>query len=621
MKANLVKIIALCAAAVFVVSTLAAFGPAATTVGAGRTSSAGSPMSVLGTTGDPTLPSGFPAANFSNPQASPPPPVPNTTPVIVPITSFGNVTIPNGIWETVILNVTGYDAGIAYDYFNSFTVNHADVWLGVNPEAGSWAVDVNISQFMSFFDGQSVINVSGTTLGLHQNFRGIQYNNYTLEFYPVPAGQTPPTYPSHVLPLTRGTTMVTIPTDTYAAFIQSIVIDNEFQYTLNPSWAAYTWTINNHTVADSFIYPWINSGGIDLFSWRPIYPPYMLNHQWNLVNLTDALGMIEGNNVPVKVAGASYGPGIGLFVGNLFLFTSTDVKKAVQLEYHFREGPLVNVTKTIPGLVNENGNSYSLYNSYRSIQFEGSSLLVTNTGTVKVSSETSMRYVNLQSLPNSVWQNLSQKETTITHSITNYNETHMHGVVSNTFVDYYPVSFDYGAVLNFLSSSNGLSFYNYTSYFLNVMEAYSTSTYTYSHINGNSFWQKTSTDDKIYDTNGVFSSILEFGPGFAIILNVTYTNHLTKKIFTYSSLSFENGVMSSYMWIHKMAALGTDPTLYYVQETMYLNTITTFSSQMNFGSHHHNDGNNNSNSNSHNINPSNMNLTPSRERLEGIQKK
>ena len=56
MKANMVKIIALCAAAVFVVSTLAVFGPAPAAVGVGKTSSAESPMSVLGTTGDPTLP-------------------------------------------------------------------------------------------------------------------------------------------------------------------------------------------------------------------------------------------------------------------------------------------------------------------------------------------------------------------------------------------------------------------------------------------------------------------------------------------------------------------------------------------------------------------------------------
>lgn len=539
------------------------------------------PGSLKNTASDPTLPSGFPPANFSNPQASPPPRVPDTTPVAVPIESFGAVQIPRGTWETVILNITGYDAGTAYDYFNSFNVNGVHVWLGVNPEAGSWAVNVNISQFMSLFDGSNSISVSGTTLGLHQNFRGIQYNNYTLEFYPVPTGQSPPVYPTVVIPLQKGTTYTNIPSDTRAAFIQSIVIDSEFQYTLNPSWEGYTWTVNGHKLAESFIYPWINSGGIDLFTWRPIYPPYMLNHQWNNVNLTDALGMIEGNNVPVQVSAAAGSPGIGLFIGNLFLYTSSNVLSAKQIRYNYDAGPLVTVSQTLPGLYNENGNSYSMYDSYRNITFSGASVLATESGTITIASSTAENYTNLQSLPNSVWQNLTQNETTLTHTVVAYHEANRQGKVSTLESTVFPVSFDYGATLAFLNSSNGLSFFNYTSYFLNVMEAYNTSVSTVSNINGHTASYYTAADDMIYGTNGEFSSILEFGPGFAIILNVTMTYHLTKKMYTYATFSQVNGVVTITAWIHKMAALGTDPSLYYVQETMYLNTITSYTAQFN----------------------------------------
>lgn len=540
-----------------------------------------SPASLKNTASDPTLPSGFPPANFSDPQAAPPPAVPDTTPVIVPIESFGTVPIPNGVWETVILNITGYDAGTAYDYFNSFSINGAHVWLGVNPEVGRWAVDVNISQFMSFFDAKNSISVSGSTLGLHQNFRGIQYNNYTLEFYPVPIGRGPPVYPSVVVPLKKGTTYANIPSDTRAAFIQSIVIDSEFQYTLNPSWEAYTWTVNGHKLAESFIYPWINSGGIDLFSWRPVYPPYMLDHQWNNVNLTDALGMIEGNNISIQPAPATGSPGIGLFMGNLFLYTSTNVLSAKQIRYNYDAGPLVTVSQTLPGLYNENGNSYSLYDSYRNITFSGSSTLITKDGIITISSHTEENYTNLQSLPNSVWQNMTQNETTLTHTVVVYHEANRHGVVSTLESTVFPVTFDYGAVLTYLNSSNGLSFYNYTSYFLNVMEAYNTSTDTVSNINGQTARHYMAADDMIYGTNGEFSSILEFGPGFAVILNVTMTYHLTKKMYTYSTMNEVNGIVTMTVWTHKMAALGTDPNLYYVQETMYLNTITTYTLQFN----------------------------------------
>ena len=530
---------------------------------------------VINALSDPVLPSGFPPANFTNPQGSQPPAVPDTTPVVIPITAFGTVSIPNGTWETAILNVTGYDAGTAYDYFNSFSVNGATVWLGVNPEAGSWAVNVNISLFMSFFDGKNSISVSGTTLGLHQNFRGIQYNNYTLLLYPVPAGHSPPTYPSQVISLGKGTNYVNIPTDTVAANVQSIVIDNEFQYTLNPAWAAYTWSVNGTKLADSFIFPWINSGGIDLFSWRPVYPPYMLNHQWNVVNLTDALGMIEGNNVPLQVSGASEGPGIGLFVGNLFLYTQNNVLGAKQLGYGFHEGKLVNVTQTTNGLVNENGNNYSLYNTYRNIFYGGASLIKTKQGSIRVSSFTSMNFTNLQTLPNSVWQNLSQDETTVTHTQTVYNEKGMHGVVMSTTSAVMPVAFDYGAVLNYMYSSGDLSFYNYTSYFENVMEAYNISTFTVSNVNGHHSMNFASTSNMIYGTNGIFSSVLEFGPGYAVILNVTYTYHDTKKVFTSVNTELSHHGFTTTVWTHKMAALGTDPNLFYVQSTMYQNVITS----------------------------------------------
>lgn len=576
---KILKISAILLSAIFVV-TSASFLITGTGTAMGINSQ---PAATIGSTSqshiinalsDPTLPSGFPPANFSNPQASQPPAVPDTTPVIIPITAFGSVSIPNGTWETAVLNVTGYDAGTAYDYFNSFSLNGATVWLGVNPEAGSWAVNVNISQFMSFFDGKASISVSGTTLGLHQNFRGIQYNNYTLLLYPVPAGQSPPTYPSQVIPLSSGTTYVNIPANTVAADIQSIVIDNEFQYTLNPAWAAYTWTVNGTKLADSFIYPWINSGGIDLFSWRPVYPPYMLNHQWNVVNLTDALGIIEGTHVPVQVSGASEGPGVGLFLGNLFLYSQSNVLGAKQLNYRFHERSLVNVTQTTPGLVNENGNNYSLYDSYRGIYYGGSSLIKTSNGAIKVTSDTRMNFANLQSLPNAVWQNLSQDETTVTHTTTAYYEKGMHGMVSSTTSTVFPVSFDYGAVLNYMYSSGDLSYYNYTSYFENVMEAYNVSTFTTSNINGHHSASYASTSNMIYDTNGIFSSVLEFGPGFAVILNVTYTYHNTKKVFTSVSTGFSHGGFTTSIWTHKLAALGTDPTLFYVQSTMYQNVIT-----------------------------------------------
>jgi hypothetical protein len=533
---------------------------------------------VLNATKDPTTPSGFPPANFSNPQAAMPPPVPDTTPVIVNVTQFGQLHIPNGVWETIILNVTGYDAGTAYDYFNSFSVDNSTVWLGVNPEAGSWAVNVNISLFASYFDHKSQVTVSGSTLGEHTNFHGIQYNNYTLYFYPVPQGQQAPSYPTMIEPILAGNNTVNIPTDTRAAFIQSIVIDGEFQYTCNPSWEGYYFNINGHKAASQFIFPWINSGGIDLFTWRPIYPPYMLNHQWTTANITGMLGMIEGNGVNLQMLASNNSPHIELNVGNLFLYTDSSVLGAQQVSYSYHDGALKTVYRIQNGLVNENGNNYSYYASYKNVRFSYSTLLQTTTGKILVKSSTYMRYYNRQVFPNSVWQNLTMVQEAVIHTSVLYDEVNHHGDVQRVRDVYWPLSFDYGAVISYLySEPEGLSFFNYSSYFFNVMEAYNVSVFTNSNDNWNSHSSYVSTGDMIYGTNGEFTSVLEEGPGFAIIGNITSSYHQTNKIYSYLSIQHSQGSVRVNVWVHRLSGVENNSTTYYVQENLTTNSIFSIS--------------------------------------------
>ncbi|MGC8515965.1 MAG: hypothetical protein ACP5OC_07520 [Thermoplasmata archaeon] len=538
---------------------------------------------MLNATKDPSLPTGFPAANFSNPQAAMPPIVPDTTPIVVNVTQFGQLNIPNGVWETIILNVTGYDGGTAYDYFNTFNVDNSTVWLGVNPEAGSWAVDVNISLFSSYFDHKSQITVSGsspgeTEPGEHRNFHGIQYNNYTLYFYPVPKGQQAPSYPTMVEPIHKGGNTVNIPTDTRAAFIQSIVIDGEFQYTCNPSWEGYYFNINGHKAANQFIYPWINSGGIDLFTWRPIYPPYMLNHQWTTANITGMLGLIEGNGVNLQMLASNNSPGIGLNVGNLFLYTDSSVLGAQPVSYSYHDGSLKTVSRTQNGLVNENGNNYSYYASYKNVKFSYSTLLRTTTGTILIKSSTYMRYYNKQLFPNSIWENLTQVQEAVIHTSVLYDEVNYHGDVQRVRDVYWPISFDYGAVISYLySETGGLYFFNYSSYFFNVMEAYNESVFTTSNVNLHSHSSYVSTGDMIYGTNGEFTSILEEGPGFAIIVNITSSYHQTNKIYSYLSIQHSQGSVHMDIWVHHLSGVENNSTTYYVQENLTTNSIFSMS--------------------------------------------
>ena len=88
------KCMAVITVAAFVLSAMVVLNGGYSTVktsvaNAAAAAGTASPASLKNTASDPTLPSGFPPANFSDPQAAPPPAVPDTTPVIVPIENFG----------------------------------------------------------------------------------------------------------------------------------------------------------------------------------------------------------------------------------------------------------------------------------------------------------------------------------------------------------------------------------------------------------------------------------------------------------------------------------------------------------------------------------------------------
>ena len=520
-------------------------------------------------------PSSYPPANYSNPQVTQSPAVPDTTPVVLALSSYGVVSIPWGVWETVVMNYTGYTAGTAYDYFQTVTINGAMVYVGVNPEAGSWSQLVNLSAYLSFFDHKSSISISGPSLGLGGNFEGIQINNITLLFYPVPAHATPPTYANIVEPLfafsgTPSTASISLPADTSAVELQMIAIGSEFWYSLNPDFTAVTASIGGYNVSTYLQYPWINSGGIDLFSWRPITPVNMLDHQWETFNLTGALGLIEGQTqITVNAASDAMGASV---IANLLVYTSPSVKGAVSTGYRFDQAPVATLTQTNTSISNPNGNDYTVFNQFDNITYGYSSRIATKTGSYSVSLSTTEHFSNLQSL-NDVWQNISESETVATVQTTHYNEKGEHGTSVATEHLSYPLNMDLGELLVYDYTQGSDSYYNYTSYFYNVLQGYVALDTVASNLNGQLSFSSQSVNDRIFDTNGAFVSLLEFGPGFAIILNITSSFHVTNRVDTEVSTVQSPGFTSYSYFRHRIAGYENNATTYYVQQTITLNQV------------------------------------------------
>jgi hypothetical protein len=524
-------------------------------------------------------PSGFPPANYSNPSITPPPAVPDTTPKVVTLAAYGNVTIPKGVWETVIMNYTGYTAGTAYDYFQTVTIDGAMVYVGVNPEAGSWTQLVNLSAYLAFFDRHTSITISGPHLGPGTNFEGVQINNLSLAFYPIPKGWAGPSYPNVVEPLfafsgTPSSAAISVPANASAVVLQLMAIGSEFWYSLNPDFTAVTVSAGAYNLSTYLQYPWINSGGIDLFAWRPIYPVNMLDHQWESFNLTGALGILEHESA-LNVSAATGAMGASV-IANLLVYTSPDVKGAVQTSYGYDQRPVVTYTQSNASVVNPNGNNYTVYDQFDRIGYGYSSRVATRTGHYSVALATSERYANLQSL-NDVWQNISESETVATTQTTTYDERNLVGTVVTDQYLSYPLAMQIGEILTYLYTQGSDSYYNYTSYLYNVTQGYLELDTSGADLNGQRSVSVQYTDDAIYGTNGVFDSLLEFGPGFAIILNITYSYHTTHKVDT--QITYDRGPNGgSYTFYqHRLSGVENNSSSYYVEETLTQDRTVSFS--------------------------------------------
>lgn len=523
-------------------------------------------------------PYNWPPANFTNLNAAPAPPVPDTTPIVVNITQYGEISIPNGHWETVIMNFSGYDAGTAYDYGGNVEINNISVFRSTQPESGSWGVLANLSEFMSIFNGHGSIYFKGPFVpGLHKNFHGIQYNNMSLLFYPIPKGVKAPSYPTLVEPLNtkHHSAQFSLPSNTSAVELQTTMTQKEFWYTLNPAYDGAVVSTSGHRLTTLFSFPWINSGGIDLFSWRPINPVHMLNRQWTYTNLTPALGWLEQTHTLNFTKPSGYSGKEPHIFANLLIWTSPDVKGASQVSYNYENHPLSTYAVNNTSMVNVNGNHYSQIDQSKRISYHYSSEIMTSTGSYTSSVSTFENFNNAQTL-GPVWENLSMLWSVKSSVTTLYDEKGMHGVTRQTSLVEVPLAMQLGSTLTLINQKGRDRYYNYQSYFNNATQGLITTTMSSSFLNGHVSSKYAYTSDVIH-TNGYFASVLEIGPGFAEILNLTASHHYTQKTFFSYTLEKKGKMEYGNVYYHTMAGIEKNSQSYYVQEKVLYNVVKQYS--------------------------------------------
>ena len=234
-----------------------------------------------------------------------------------------------GPWAKVVLEADiNLNPGIQYDRTANFWLGPVNIYFGTTAEPSpnegpSWHIENDLTEYSSiFYTAQSGQANIGNTLccGLTSTI----YASASLEFYPVPAGQSAPVSANVVLPLSAGPSggtvglgstsstlsgTFTMPTNVETAYLdvyaQSQSAD-EFWYTCvpnnvsgelescsNTAFRETEITIDGQPAGVAPVFPWIYTGGIDPYLWFPIPGVQTLNFTPYRVNLTQLPGVLS----------------------------------------------------------------------------------------------------------------------------------------------------------------------------------------------------------------------------------------------------------------------------------------------------------------------------------------
>jgi hypothetical protein len=288
--------------------------------------------------------------------ANAPVPRPTTQPCIVTLfqnydfadfnSKFFSYTPPAGCpgpWVAVVFEADwSVDAGRQFDRTAEVWVGGTNVYFGTTAEPShnvqrSWHVESNLTEYTPLF---TIPQQGRVDLGnlVNQTYTSHLHGSAYLQFYPLAQNQSPPSTASLVLPLagdpTGGTVTLnsstdqlagtfTLPTNVERAYLdvfaQSQHFD-EFWYTCAPNDVAGELincgntgfreaevSIDGQPAGVAPVFPWVYTGGIDPYLWRPIPGVHTLNFEPYRVDLTPFASILsngQSHTVAVSIYNA-----------------------------------------------------------------------------------------------------------------------------------------------------------------------------------------------------------------------------------------------------------------------------------------------------------------------------
>ena len=254
-------------------------------------------------------------------------------------------------WAKIILVADfSVTAGRQYDRTAQIAIGHTNVFFGTTPEPSrtvspAWHVERDVTDYAALL---STAQPGQADIGnlVNSTYTGVIHGTASLLFYPAPRHASLPPAPDLVLPVPAGgngvgsvssptdtlTQTVTCPTNVVRAYLDLITqsqggdefwyfgvpndLTQELESSGNTGFREAEVTVDGAPAGVAPVYPWIYTGGIDPYLWRPIPGVQTLNFVPYRVDLTPFAGQfndgqphtigvrIFNNNNYFQIAGA-----------------------------------------------------------------------------------------------------------------------------------------------------------------------------------------------------------------------------------------------------------------------------------------------------------------------------
>ena len=368
-------------------------------------------------------------------------------------------------WAKVILEANfSINQGRQFDRTANIWIGPTNIYFGTTAEpshnvARHWHVERDLTDYSSIF---TVTQAGTVDLGnlVNSTYTGILHGSADLLFYPLEQNQLPPRAADQVIAFSSGPTggtvglgtttdlleqTLTLPTnitDLYFDVFAQSQSNDEFWYSCVPNDVASELqscpgtafresevTIDGTPAGVAPVYPWIYTGGIDPYLWRPIPGVQTMNFLPYRVNLTPFAAMLDDGQPHTIALSVFNADSYFSATASLLLYLDAGASSLTgALTENTLAVPVPDITENIHTA--QNGNIQGSVTTKSAHNFQISGYINTSLGPVTTTIAQNINFSNNQyfKITSSVYEQNITQGTTIHSTVTIHN-------ASGNFVD------------------------------------------------------------------------------------------------------------------------------------------------------------------------------------------